>query len=216
MEQSMNIELRLEKASDYAEVERITRDAFWNLHAPGCDEHYLAHAMRSHPDFIADLDYVATVDGKVVGNIMYTRASLVSSSGAAIPIATFGPVSVDPAYQRRGVGTALIDKTVAILRDRDVAAIVIWGNPKNYVRYGFKNCKDYNVSIMENKFPACLLVLELSAGSLGKEFLEYRDSEVYLIDKAAAEAFDLSFEPREKSWCPSQEEFRILSRSWIE
>jgi hypothetical protein len=31
-------------------------EAFWNLHAPGCDEHYLVHIMRKHEDFIPELE----------------------------------------------------------------------------------------------------------------------------------------------------------------
>ena len=33
----MNI--RLEKAEDYREVENLTREAFWNVYRPGCTEH---------------------------------------------------------------------------------------------------------------------------------------------------------------------------------
>lgn len=42
----MNI--RLETKDDYRQVEELTRDAFWNLYAPGCDEHYLCHILREH------------------------------------------------------------------------------------------------------------------------------------------------------------------------
>ena len=41
------IKIRNEKETDYRRVEEITRKAFWNLYAPGCDEHYLGsyHAI---------------------------------------------------------------------------------------------------------------------------------------------------------------------------
>ena len=35
----MNPIIRLESKADYAEVEELTREAFWNLYVPGCDEH---------------------------------------------------------------------------------------------------------------------------------------------------------------------------------
>ena len=68
--------IRPETENDYAEVENLTREAFWNVYKPGADEHYFVHIMRSHPDFIPELAFVLEIDGKIVGNIMYTKAWL--------------------------------------------------------------------------------------------------------------------------------------------
>lgn len=75
------IKIRNEKESDYKVVEDITRKAFYNLYVPGCGEHYLVHVMRGHEDFIPELDFVLELDGRVIGNIMYTKARLVVSPG---------------------------------------------------------------------------------------------------------------------------------------
>ena len=75
------ITFRNETKSDFREVEILTRKAFWNVNVPGCDEHYLAHVLRDHEDFIPELDLVAeTVDGKIVGNVMYTKAKLIEKN----------------------------------------------------------------------------------------------------------------------------------------
>ena len=58
--------IRNETPADYRAVEELTRLAFWNVNMPGCDEHYLVHIMRSHPDFIPELDFVIEEDGKIV------------------------------------------------------------------------------------------------------------------------------------------------------
>ena len=73
----MDLEIRNESESDYREVEELTREAFWNLYVPGCNEHYLVHVMRKHPDFIAALDFVAVHNNKVIGNIMYTTSRVI-------------------------------------------------------------------------------------------------------------------------------------------
>ena len=65
------ITIRNETVSDYIRVEEITRKAFWNLYIPGCVEHYLVHVMRSHEDFLPELDLVIELDHQVIGNIMY-------------------------------------------------------------------------------------------------------------------------------------------------
>lgn len=51
----MDITIRNEKVEDFDQVENLTREAFWNLYVPGCNEHYLVHIMRNHPDFIKKL-----------------------------------------------------------------------------------------------------------------------------------------------------------------
>ena len=62
--------IRRETQEDYRRVEELTRRAFWNLYVPGCSEHYLAHILRDHADFIPELDLVAELEGSIIGNIM--------------------------------------------------------------------------------------------------------------------------------------------------
>ena len=107
-----NITIRTEQPSDYRTVETIHRNAFWNLYVPGADEHYIAHILRDHADFIPELDLVITLDGQIIGNIMYTKSKLVTATVLEKPIVTFGPVSITPAYQRRGFGKQLIDASM--------------------------------------------------------------------------------------------------------
>ena len=211
----MNINIRPERESDYRCVEELTRKAFWNLHSPGCDEHYLAHIMRSHPDFCPDLDFVAEYEGRVIANIMYTRSYLVNENGERLETLTFGPVSVLPEYQRKGVGSQLIRHTVELASAKGVRAIVIFGNPSNYVKHGFKGCRDFRVAVSEGRYPTCMLVLPLQKQSWPDGNWIYHGSEVYNYDKNAAEDFDRGFPPFVKKHTPSQDEFAILCRSIV-
>jgi len=45
----MDLKIRLETEKDYRPVEELTREAFWNVHVPGCCEHYLIHTIRRPP-----------------------------------------------------------------------------------------------------------------------------------------------------------------------
>jgi putative acetyltransferase len=210
----VKISIRHEVESDYREVEELTREAFWNLYVPGCDEHYLVHKMRSHPDFIPELDFIATVENKIVGNIMYTKSHLVDETDN-IKITTFGPISVLPAYQRQGIGSALISHSKQIAIEMGYKAIVIEGHPQNYCKHGFKSSKDYGISDAEGKFPYSLLALELEKGFLQGREWQYLASEVYSFDPKAAEEYDKLFTMRQKEYRYSQEEFHIASRAYI-
>ncbi len=210
------IRIRHEAPEDYAMVEDITRKAFYNLYVPGCFEHYLVHIMRSHPDFIPELDFVIELDGQIVGNIMYTKARLVDESGQEKPILTFGPVCIAPEYQRKGYGKRLMEYSFEEARRLGYDTIVIFGSPVNYVSRGFQSCKKYNVSVEGGKYPAAMMVKELVAGALaGKKWIYY-DSPVMNISPQDAERYDDTLEPLEKRHLPSQEEFYIMSHSFVE
>ena len=71
----MNI--RLEQPSDYHAAEHLTREAFWNVYAPGCVEHFVLHHYRNNPDFIPELDFVLEEGGTLIGHIMYSKATIV-------------------------------------------------------------------------------------------------------------------------------------------
>lgn len=88
--------IRRETEADYRAVEELHRNAFWNVHVPGCCEHYLAHVLRKHPDFIPELDLVYELDGEIVGNVMYTKSELLEEGGNSTGILTFGPIGVAP------------------------------------------------------------------------------------------------------------------------
>lgn len=74
--QSMEPVVRRETPRDYSVVETMIRIAFYNIYVPGCTERYLVHILRTHEDFIPELDFVLELDRQVIGNIMYTRAVL--------------------------------------------------------------------------------------------------------------------------------------------
>ena len=215
-EGNMMLNIRNEKETDYKLVEDITRKAFYNMYMPGCIEHYLVHVMRGHEDFIPELDFVLELDGKVIGNIMYTKAGLTDEEGSKKEIVTFGPVSVLPEYQRKGYGKMLIEHSLNRAAELGYEAVVIFGSPSNYVSSGFKCCKKYNVCVEKDKYPAAMLVKELKAGALDGRLWFYSDSPVMSIDEGKAREFDDSLEKMEKRWLPSQEAFYIMSHAFVE
>lgn len=211
----MNVNIRLETEADYSKVEELTREAFWNLYAPGCDEHYLCHILRNHKDFIKELDYVAHVDGNIVGSIMYSKSFLFNDDFEKVAIVSFGPLCVHPEYQRKGIGTVLIERTKSLVEKMDIPAIVIYGDPHNYCKHGFKNGIDYKVSNMDGEFPLGLLVSELEPGFFGTRKWKARQSDVFKYSQKDAAEYDKQFKEKEKKFQYSQEIFKIQIRSFL-
>jgi putative acetyltransferase len=211
----MDYIIRNERSEDYRIVEELTRKAFWNIYIPGCNEHYLVHVMRKHEDFIPELDYVIEKDKKIIGNIMYTKAKLVSENRRDKPIVTFGPVCILPEYQRKGFGKKLIEHSLIKAKELKYEAVVIFGNPCNYANLGFKSGSRFNIALENEVYPSAMLAKELIEDSLKGEKWIYKDSDVYKIDEKQVEEFDLEFEKLEKKRQGSQEIFYILSNSRI-
>ncbi len=211
----MEINIRLETENDYFNVEELTREAFWNLYMPGCDDHYLCHMLRDHKDFIKELDYVAEINGDIIASIMYTDLLLLGDDQEKVPIVSFGPLCVHPDYQRKGIGTALIEKTKMIVQERNIPAIIIYGDPHNYCKHGFKNGIDYNVSNMDGEYPLGLLVLELQPGFFGSKIWQAKQSDAFILDQEKVKEFDKSFKEKEKKYKYSQELFKINIRAYL-
>lgn len=203
--------IRNERPEDFRAVEELIKRAFNNVNFPGCDEHYLAHLIRSHEDFVPELDLVAELDGKIIASVMYAKSKLIDENGGVKTVLTFGPFGVLPEYQRRGHGKALLERSFEIAAGLGYEAVVIFGNPENYIPRGFKSCKRYGVSL-GNEYPAALLVKELKEGALSGHKWEFRESAAYDIG-AGFEEFDRDFPHLEKGYAPSQELFYIYSNS---
>jgi predicted N-acetyltransferase YhbS len=211
----MNIKIRSEEERDYHAVENLTREAFWNLYFPGCSEHYLVHTMRNHPDFIKELAFVAELDGELIGNIMYTRAWLLDAENQKKEIVSFGPLSVLPRYQRKGVGSALIEHSIRHVVRRSIDGIVIFGDPHNYCKHGFKSGKDLNISDMNGEYPYGMLALELKENALSGNKWKYVYSDLYNINEEELGEFDRAFARKEKEVTYTQEIFSIAFRSYV-
>lgn len=84
----MDIVLRLETPADYAETEKVVREAFWNVYAPGCTEHYLVHVMRSSENFVRELAFVAVTDSKIVGCVMFVKGTIAGDDGVVREVLT--------------------------------------------------------------------------------------------------------------------------------
>ena len=201
----------MEQEQDHRIVEELTREAFWNLHVPGCSEHLLAHQMRKSPAFIPELDFVALVDGEIVGNIMFCRSKVKSDDGGEHDVITFGPVSVCPECQGKGIGSALIKHSIKKAREMGLGAILIYGDPAYYHRFGFKPGREYGIQAEDGRFMDALMALELYGEALAGISGRFLEGEAYQVDETELAAFDRTFPSREKRVTESQKRFAELA-----
>ena len=214
------VDIRQETVADFKAVEAMTRASFWNLFQPGSDEHFLIHKLRQSTTFIPELTLVATIpitldlgsaaEEEVVGQITYTRSSVLDEKGTIHETVTFGPIAVSPSHQKLGIGGKLIARSVEIATSMGFAAIIIYGHPFYYSKFGFANGQTFGITSPNGSFPKALQVLELYPGALHNVRGVFHESPDFDIDPAELSAYDESFPPQEKFVTVSQHLFREM------
>lgn len=207
----MPLTIRLEVPSDFRAVEDLTREAFWDVHVPGCCEHFVLHNLRQSPDFIPALSFVALDQGALAGHIGYSRATIALDRGGTRPVASFGPISVHPGRQRSGIGGALIRHSLQCAAAQGFTAVCIYGDPRYYGRFGFRCAERFDIKNAQGQYAVPLLALELVPGSLAACAGRFIESPAFAFDEAAFAAFERTFPTKESSYRPSQAEFQLLS-----
>lgn len=119
--------VRRERPGDVAATRAVHLGAF-----DTAVEADLVTALRADAGWLPALSLVAEVAGDVVGHVVCTRAHI----GGA-PALGLGPLGVLPAWQRTGVGTALMHAVLGAADALDEPVVVLLGHVDYYPRFGF-------------------------------------------------------------------------------
>lgn len=95
----------------------------------------LVDKLRESDGFVHQLSLVADSSGVILGHVMFTHITL--EAGSPVQVLALAPVSVYPAFQRRGIGSALISRGLEIADELGEPLVVVLGHPEFYPRFGF-------------------------------------------------------------------------------
>lgn len=115
-----NLTIRMEQPEDHNAILLLTYGAFLTLGYPGrrrIDEHCLIHILKKSASVIRELWFFAENDGEIIGHILCTGSKFKHPNGAEADTVTFGPVSVLPKHQKKGIGKTLILHSIEKARD---------------------------------------------------------------------------------------------------
>ncbi|GAA1689922.1 N-acetyltransferase [Glycomyces endophyticus] len=133
--------IRRETDGDRDAVHALHAAAFATApHASG-GEADLVDALRGTRAWEPRYSLVAEIDGTLAGHVVSSYGTV-----GGTRVLGLGPIGVDPARQRRGVGSALMHAALAAADARDEPAVVLLGDPAYYGRFGFVPAADHGVA----------------------------------------------------------------------
>jgi predicted N-acetyltransferase YhbS len=150
--------LRPEKPGDAEAIERLHERAF----GPGRFAR-TAYRIREGAPRRLDLSFTALVGSLLVGSVRLTPITAGRTPGLML-----GPLTVDPAFENRGIGQALIERALDAARGTGHGFVLLVGDESYYGRFGFKRVPPSRLVMPGPVDSNRLLAVELADGALAQ------------------------------------------------
>lgn len=155
---SLALALRPERPDDRDAIDRLHERAF----GPGRFAR-TAFRLRERAAETPDLCFTATVGTLLVGSVRVSPILI-----GPEPALVLGPLAVEPAFDRRGIGAALTERALATARAAGHGLVILVGDEPYYGRFGFVQAPAGHLVMPAPVDPARLLVAELAPGALAR------------------------------------------------
>ncbi len=126
------ISIRHENPGDHAAITDLVERAFLGKpYSQGAEANIVSALRDAHA---LTLSLVAKLDGQLVGHIAFSPVSISDGTAGWYGL---GPLAVLPDYQQMGIGSALVQRGLADIREAGAAGCVLLGDPGYYSRFEF-------------------------------------------------------------------------------
>lgn len=125
----MQSQIRDERPEDEAAVAAVVEQAFGRAL-----EADLVAALRRNGTVALSL--VAEAEGRLLGHILFSPV-IIEGAAEGFAAAGLAPLAVLPAFQRLGIGSALVSAGLGRARELGYARVLVMGDPAYYQRFGF-------------------------------------------------------------------------------
>jgi putative acetyltransferase len=135
--QMVMICVREERPDDIDAIRRLNEKAFGQL-----AEANIVERLRENCPYLLSL--VAIQADQIVGHLLFSPIRI-EGDGKSMQGMGLAPMAVLPEFQRRGIGSLLIQKGLEILKNRSCPFVIVLGHPEYYPRFGFERASLYGI-----------------------------------------------------------------------
>lgn len=107
------------------------------------------------------IGFVARVGSFLVGSVQLTPVRV-----GTVNAFMLGPLTVEPAFEGRGIGAALIARCAEEAKTRGIGLILLVGDEPYYKRHGYRRVPPGQITLPGPVDPSRLLALEIAEGAL--------------------------------------------------
>jgi len=154
----LSLVIRPEHSGDAEAIERLHERAF----GPGRFAR-TAYRLREGAGHLMDLSFTAMVGTLLVGSVR-----MIPVCAGEVPALMLGPLTVEPAFEGRGIGAALMQRSIDAARARGDALVLLVGDEPYYSRFGFKRIPPRQLELPGPVDPQRFLALDLVEGTLDR------------------------------------------------
>jgi predicted N-acetyltransferase YhbS len=148
---TLSLSIEAARPADEAQIEKLHQRAF----GPGRFAR-TAYRIREQAGEAATLAYVARVGSLLVGSVQLTPVRIGETRAFVL-----GPLTVEPAFEGRGIGAALLERASQAARAVRASAILLVGDEPYYGRHGYKRVPPGRISMPGPVDPGRLLMLAI-------------------------------------------------------
>ena len=150
--------IRPENVEEFAAIREVNELAFGRS-----AEANLVDALRRSGKVVASL--IAIEDEKIIGHIFFSPV-VIETPAQSIKIIGLAPMAVLPAFQKRGIGAALVNAGLDACKKSGHAAVIVLGHPHYYPRFGFVPASRFGIKSEYDVRDEAFMALELQTDAL--------------------------------------------------
>jgi predicted N-acetyltransferase YhbS len=154
----LSLIIRAEQPNDSEAIERLHERAF----GPGRFAR-TASRLREGASHLLDLSFTAMVGTLLVGSVRLTPVK-----AGEEPALMLGPLTVEPAFESRGIGAALMQRSLDAAKERGHTLVLLVGDEPYYARFGFRRVPPRQLQLPGPVNPDRFLALDLQEGALSR------------------------------------------------